>query len=390
MSKRDIYVLQKHTKVVTGKSSKSSVSRRKFIATTGALSAVGVTGCIGGGSDSGSSSDVKKISGAGSSFVNPLMQQWAKVYYKNNKIKVNYQSIGSGGGQHDLIKKTVQFAGSDAPLSTDQYKQLQKNGGVVHVPESLGAIVPVFNVKGVDKLKITGEVLADIFMGNINKWNDSKLKKLNPDASLPSADITVAHRSDSSGTTYGFTGYLSKVSSKWKNNIGQSKSPSWPTGIGGKGNEGVASVMKKQQNAIGYVELTYATENNIDMFTMKNKSGNWVDASLKGVSAAANGAIDSLPKGDADWSSVSISNASGKKTWPISTFTYLIMYKDMGKAYDNVSKAKAQAVANFAKWVVTDGQQYSNKLKYPKLPEKVTSLDKKTLQSMQYKGNSIL
>ena len=259
----------------------------------------------------------------------------------------DYESIGSGGGQDYLMSKTVQFAGSDAPLSTQQYKKFQSDGGVIHAPESLGAIVPVFNIKGVNSLKITGNVLANIYLGNIKRWNNQKIKKHNSKANLPNKEVTAVHRSDSSGTTYGFTGNLSKVSKQWQSQVGQSETPSWPTGVGAKGNEGVSGVMQQQQNAIGYVELTYATEIHIDMFTMKNKSGNWVDASLKGVNAAAKGVVNDLPKGDADWSSVGITDAVGKRVWPISTFTSILMHKDMGKAYKNLPKDKARATANF-------------------------------------------
>ena len=380
----------------------TSTSRRKFLVAAGATGATALAGCTGNGNGGGdgnnqgtdagnNSQSVSSISGAGSSFVAPIVGKWAQVYHKQNGLEVNYRSIGSGGGQKNLIDKTIDFAGSDAPLSTDQYNSLQSDGGVVHVPETLGAIVPVFKLPNVGSLKITGPVLAEIFLGDITKWNDPKLAKLNPDANLPDQKIVVAHRSDASGTSYGYTGYLNAVSDKWKSQVGQSKSPDWPTGIGGKGNEGVASIMKKQSYAIGYVELTYATENNIDMFTMQNKAGKWVDASLEGVSSAAAGALDSLPKGDGDWSSVGINDAPGDKTWPISTFTYIIMYKDFGKAYGGkVSEAEAKATVKFIDWMIHDGQQYSNGLKYPKLPDAVVKLDEKTLKSMTYNGKSLL
>ncbi|MCO8243153.1 MULTISPECIES: phosphate ABC transporter substrate-binding protein PstS [unclassified Haladaptatus] len=370
---------------MSGKSS-GGVSRRKFLAATGTTGALALAGCSSLGGSGGSSS----IDAAGSSFVAPLMNKWADEYNKKNDVEVNYRSIGSGAGVSNLMDKTVVFAGSDAPLSKDQYKKVQKEGGCVHIPESLGAIAPVFSVEGVDSLKITGEVLADIFLGNIKKWNDSKLKKLNPDANLPSANITVAHRSDASGTTYGFTGYLSQVSSKWKSQIGQTETPSWPVGVGGKGNEGVSAAMKKQKNAIGYVELTYAKQNDLDVFKMKNKAGKFVEASPEGVSAAASGAANDLPKGTDDWSDVSISNAPGEKSWPISTFTYVIMYKDFGKAYEDSSKEEMKKTLKFVKWAVNDGQQYAPKLHYPKLPSPAAKLDNATLKNMTFNGDTVL
>jgi len=368
-----------------------AVSRRKVIGGLGTVGAAALAGCGGGGGNGSSGgSSVSSIAGSGSSFVAPLMSKWATEYNKQNGLKVNYASIGSGGGVSNLLKKTKVFAGSDAPLQKNQYQTVQSDGGAVHVPESLGAIAPVFNVDGVSSLKVTGPVLADIFLGNVTSWDDPKLTDLNPDANLPSADITVVHRSDASGTTYGFTGYLSQVSDGWKNGPGQTESPDWPTGVGGKGNEGVAAKMKQQSNAIGYVELTYAKTQNIDIFSLKNEAGNFVDASPEGVSAAAAGAASSLPKGTADWSDVSISNAPGEKTWPISTFTYVIMYQDFGQAYKNVSEAKMKATLEFVKWAITDGQQYAPPLHYPQLPDPAVKLNEQTLNNMTYNGNVVL
>jgi len=366
---------------------------------SGAAGVTMLAGCTSGsGNNTNNSGDgaasnggsVSTLSGAGSSFVNPLMQKWGTEYNKKAGVEVNYRSIGSGGGVSNLMDKTVAFAGSDAPLQKAQYQQVQSDGGAVHVPESLGAIAPVFNVKGVSDLKMTGEVLADIFLGDVTKWNDSAIADLNPDASLPDAEITVAHRADASGTTYGFTGYLSQVSDAWKSQVGQTETPDWPTGVGGKGNEGVSSVMVKQENAVGYVELTYAKQSDLDIFKLKNRAGKFVEATPEGVSAAAAGAAKDLPKGDADWSDVSISNAPGEKTWPISTFTYVIMYKDFGKAYDDSSNERMKATLDFVQWAITDGQQYAPPLHYPELPDSAASLDKQTLQNMTFNGDPVL
>lgn len=389
-----------------------SVSRRKIIGGIGAAGAAALAGCGGNsgkssstttssGGSSGSnggtttttkqtSNSVSSIQGAGSTFVQPIEQKWSSVYHKQNGLKVNYSGIGSGGGVNHLMKKTVDFAGSDAPLTTKQYKKLQSDGGTVQIPWSMGAITPVYNVNGVSNLKLDGPTLAKIFLGDIKKWNNSAIKNLNPNANLPNAKITVAHRSDASGTTYGFTGFLSQVSPKWKNQVGQTETPNWPTGVGGKGNPGVAAHVRNNSNSIGYVGFIYATKNNLNVFTMKNKAGKFVNASMGAVSKAAGAAASNFPKGTSDWSSVSIGNAPGKKSWPISTLTYCVMYEDWGKAYSNKSKAEMKTTLEYVKWCVDNGQKYSPKLQFPKIPSALVKLNNKTLAQMTYNGNKVL
>src|ERR1700738_4953401 len=265
------------------------------------------------------------INGAGASFPYPMYSKWFDEYHKKNgNIEINYQSVGSGAGIRQVTEGTVDFGASDGPMNDEQLKAFQeKHGfGILHFPTVLGADVPTYNIPGVSvALNFTPEALAGIFLGKITKWNDPAIAAANKGVNLPGNDIVVVHRSEGSGTTYIWTDYLSKVSDEWKNKVGKGTSVNWPVGLGGKGNEGVTGLIKETPNAVGYVELIYAAQNNITYGSVKNASGNFVKADLAGVSAAAAGSVKDMP----DDFRVSITNAPGKAAYPISSFTWLLV-----------------------------------------------------------------
>lgn len=300
---------------------------------------------------------VTAINGAGASFPYPLYTKWFDAYQKvNTDVQINYQSIGSGGGIKQILEKTVDFGATDAPMSDEQLKKA--DSPLLHIPTVLGAVVVIYHIPGVTELKLSGEVVADIFMGKIRKWDDVRIKSLNPTEKSLTGDILVTHRADGSGTTNIFTDYLGKVSPQWKEKVGVGTQVNWPVGTGGKGNEGVAGAIKQMANSIGYVELIYAENNNLPYASIKNASGQFVKASLKSVTAAAASSLKSIPP---DFR-VSITNASGKESYPLSGFTYLLVYQ---KAQD---PTKGEKLAKFLKWALSDGQPYAEKLFYSPLP----------------------
>ncbi len=315
------------------------------------------------------------INGAGATFPYPIYSKWFDVYHnKFGNIQFNYQSIGSGGGIKQITEGTVDFGASDGPMNDDQIKTFQeKRGtGILHFPTVLGADVPTYNIAGVNtSLNFTPEALAGIFLGKITKWNDPAITGANKGVNLPSADIVVVHRSDGSGTTYIWTDYLSKVSEEWKSKVGKGTSVNWPVGLGGKGNEGVTGLVKQTPNAIGYVELIYAIQNNIPYGAVKNAAGVFLKADLAGVTAAA-GAAKAMP----DDFRVSITNAPGKNAYPISSFTWLLIPE---KIQDT---AKREAIKNFLKWMMTDGQNEAEALSYARLKE-VAAKEMKALGKIQ-------
>jgi phosphate transport system substrate-binding protein len=319
-----------------------------------------------------------KLNGAGATFPYVIYSKWFDEYHKMTGIEFNYQSIGSGGGIKQVIEGTVDFGASDAPMKDEQIKQVKDKQGtdILHIPTVMGAVVVTYNIKGVGiGLKLTPDILADIFLGKITKWNDSRLTKINSGMKLPDEPIFVAHRSDGSGTTNIFTGYLTKVSKTWAGKVGQGTSVRWPVGLGGKGNEGVAGIVKQTDGSIGYVELAYAEKNNLPYASLKNKAGNFVMPTFDAVSAAAAGFIKDMP---ADLR-VEITNADGKDSYPISGFTWLLIYKDMK------NKQKAKAIVNFLKWAVTDGEKFAKELYYAPLPKEVVELDKKKIAQISIK-----
>jgi len=321
--------------------------------------------------------DAENLIGAGATFPYPLYSKMFSEYQKTNKINVNYQSIGSGGGIKQLLEKTVDFGGSDA-IMTDE--QLSKAPKILHIPTCLGAVVVTYNLPIKSELKLTPEVISDIFLGKITKWNDPRIVEINKGIALPGKDITVVHRSDGSGTTAIFTDYLSKVSEGWKNKVGKGTSVNWPVGLGGKGNEGVAGLVKQVPNSIGYVELIYAIQNKMSYATIKNRAGNFVKPSLESTSKAAE---TELP----DDMRISLTDTDAANGYPISGFTYILVYQEQN--YDNRPIGKAKSLVNLLKWMVTDGQKFTTPLHYAPLSESAKNKALKLIKSMTYDGKPI-
>ncbi|MGB7149744.1 MAG: phosphate ABC transporter substrate-binding protein PstS [Terriglobales bacterium] len=303
-----------------------------------------------------------QLNGAGATFPYPMYSKWFNEYHKlHPDVEINYQSIGSGGGIRQVLNGTVDFGASDGPMTDEQLKEAKFK--ILHIPTVLGADVPAYNISGVNaELKFTPEALAGIFLGKIQKWNDPAITQANPGVNLPDKSIIVIHRSDGSGTTYIFTDYLSKVSKEWEAAVGKGTSVKWPVGLGGKGNEGVAGQIRQLDGAIGYVELIYAVENKITYGSVKNAAGNFVKASLDGVTEAA----ASAPQMPADFR-VSITNAPGKTAYPISSFTWLLIPE---QAKD---PKKGKIIADFLAWMVNDGQKMTAQLSYAPLPANVAA-----------------
>jgi phosphate transport system substrate-binding protein len=290
-------------------------------------------------------------------------------------VQINYQSIGSGGGIKQITEKTVDFGASDAPMSDEE---MAKAPGIQHLPTVMGAVVIIYNVPGVTELRLTAETLSGIYLGKITKWNDAAIVKDNAKAKLPDTAITVAHRSDGSGTTYTFTDYLSKTVPAWKSGPGTGKSVSWPAGLGGKGNEGVTGVVKQSEGAIGYVELAYANQNKLTVAELKNHEGNFVKPTLETVSEAA--AKAAIPE---DYR-VSITDQPGKDAWPIPTFTYLLVYRDMP------DQEKGDALLKFIWWAEHEGQKSAASLDYAPLPKSLVKKIEATLKKMTVQGKAVL
>ncbi|MBI3507712.1 MAG: phosphate ABC transporter substrate-binding protein PstS [Proteobacteria bacterium] len=314
------------------------------------------------------------INGAGATFPYPIYSKWFDEYHKAHAgVQINYQSIGSGGGIRQVTEGTVDFGATDGPMSDEQIGKVK--GKILHIPTVLGAVVPTFNVEGVSELNLSGAVLADIFLGKITKWNDPAIAKLNKDAKLPDAPITVVHRSDGSGTTFVFVDYLSKVSKEWETKVGRATSVNWPAGLGGKGNEGVAGLVKQTPNALGYNELIYAVQNDIKYASVQNKSGNFVKADLASVSAAAAGV--KMPK---DYR-VSITDGAGAKAYPISSFTWLLVYEQN-------AAPKGRILKDFLGWMLDGGQKMASDLHYAPLPDGVKASIKKTIAAIGDRAGS--
>jgi len=325
------------------------------------LVSLGVVGLLIGGA----AAQTIQINGAGATFPYPIYSKWFSEYNKlHSNIQINYQSVGSGAGIQQVIKQTVFFGATDGPMTEEQ--QQNAPGKILHFPTVLGAVVPVYNIPNVTaELKFSGPLLADIFLGKVTKWNDPAIVKLNAGVTLPATDITVAHRADGSGTTYIWVDYLSKVSPEWKTKVGINTSVKWPTGVGGRGNEGVASVVSQTPGAIGYVELIYALQTKTAYGAVQNMAGEFTKASVASVTAAAAAAATQMP---ADFR-VSITNAPGKGVYPISSFTWLLLYEN---AKD---KAQAKTMVDFLKWALADGQKFAPELGYAPLPEAVVKLE---------------
>jgi phosphate transport system substrate-binding protein len=314
----------------------------------------------------------QKINGAGATFPNPIYSKWFSEYSAQHPgVQINYQPIGSGGGIKQVTAGTVDFGASDGPM-TDTQLQASKIK-IIHIPTVIGAVVPIYNLPGVNtELKFAPDVLADIYLGKITNWSDARIAKDNPGVSLPNTDIIIAHRSDGSGTTYIFTDYLSKVSNDWKNNVGRNTAVAWPKGIGGKGNEGVAGLVRQMPGTIGYVELIYALQNKIQYGYVKNASGNWVKASVDGVTEAA-ATVKQMP---ADYR-VSITNAPGKDAYPIASFTWLLIPTPAPNSENG------KVIKDFLNWMLDHGQAETSALYYAPLPKTVADKVRGTIAELK-------
>jgi phosphate transport system substrate-binding protein len=313
------------------------------------------------------------LNAAGATFPYPIYSKWFDVYHTAHPdVQINYQSIGSGGGIRQLLAGTVDFGASDGPMSDDQLAQAKFK--ILHFPTVLGAVVPTYNVPGVSgELNFTQKAIAGIYLGTITKWNDPEIANANKGVSLPNADIVVVHRSDGSGTTYIFTDFLAKASDDWKNKVGKGTSVNWPVGLGGKGNEGVTGLVKQTPGSIGYIELIYAVQNNIPYGKVQNAAGKFVKADLVGVTAAAAGSGKEIP----DDFRVSITNAPGAASYPVSSFTWLLIPAHIQDA------KKRDAIKGFIKWMLNDGQSYNEGLSYAKLPKNVVAKEVKAISLIQ-------
>lgn len=330
-------------------------------------------------SSSATSKDDSQLLGAGSTFAYPIYTKMFQVYNKEKGIQVNYQGIGSGGGIRQLESKIIDFGGSDAPLSdADEQKA---PAFIVHIPTCLGAVTISYNLPGSPQLRFDSAVLADIYLGKIKKWNDPRIKALNKNVKLPSLPITVVHRSDGSGTTYIFSDYLTKVSKDWASKIGTGKSLDWPVGLGGKGNPGVAGIIKQTPGGLGYVELIYALQNNMPVAELKNKSGNYITPTLESTSLAANVKIPADAR-------VSLTNTDAAKGYPIAGFTWVLLYQQ--QKYNGRSENRAKELVNLVWWMIHDGQQYAKPLNYAPLPEAAQKVADNILESVKYGDQPIL
>ena len=361
------------------------------------------------------------LNGAGATFPFPLIDTWRVEYQNvNPNVNINYQSIGSGGGIRQFTERTVDFGGTDAPLTENDTQALA--GPAVHIPETIGSVVAAYNINGVPEkgLQLTGPVLADIFRGTITTWNDQRIQELNPDLTLPSEPLVVVHRSDGSGTTFVWTSYLSAVSPEWSDAIGAGTAVQWPTGLGAQGNEGVANTIISTPNSIGYVELAYALTTDTDYAYIQNMEGNFVEPSLNSTQTAVENAVLSgsggtstnattsdnstgttnatdtqnmtstttLPAGGESWTDVSLLNAPGADSYPVASFSYILLYQDLSTNIDSMERASA--LVEFIRWAITDGQQFAPELSYVPLPDSVVQHNMQTLESLTFQGQPVL
>ena len=325
------------------------------------------------------SGETVRLQGAGATFPMPIYQKWLSEYGKlNPNVRMDYQSIGSGGGIKQIKEQTIDFGASDAPMKDEDLKSAP--GEILHIPTVLGAVVLTYNLQGVpQRLRFSHDVIADIFLGKIKRWDDARIKADNEGVNLPATDITVVHRSDGSGTSAVFTDYLSKVSNEWKEKVGSGTSPNWPVGLGGKGNEGVTGQVKQTPNTIGYVELAYAVQNKLPVGIIKNKSGQFIEPTLEAVTAAAAESVATTPED----LRVSITDAAGAGAYPISSYTYILAYKDQKDA------AKGKALVDFLWWGIHDGEKFAKDLGYSPLPEEIVKRTEAKINSITSAGKPL-
>jgi len=319
------------------------------------------------------------INGAGATFPYPIYSKWFDAYTRvDPEVRFNYQSIGSGGGIKQISSRTVDFGATDGPMTDEQLKQAP--GELLHIPTVLGADVVTYNLPGSPKLRFTPDVIADIFLGKITKWNDARLTAANPGVTLPDQPIVVVHRSDGSGTTYIWVDYLSKVSAEWQQKVGKGTSVNWPVGLGGKGNEGVAGQVKNTPGALGYVELAYAAKNALPVALVRNAAGKFIEPTIESTTAAAAGAARSMP---ADFR-VSLTNPPGDEAYPIASFTWLLLYREQP------DQAKGRAIVNFLWWMSHEGQKFAADLLYAPLPRPVVKQIEARIKEINYQGKPLL
>ena len=363
----------------------NTILRRRFLTLVLVLAVTAVFGCSGQKLGEGPGTTVQggslQLQGSGASFPKPIYEKWVSEFGKANpNIRIDYQATGSGAGQKALLAKTADFGASDDPMSDEDLKSA--GGEVLHIPTVLGAVVITYNLESAkEPLKLTGQNIADIYLGNIKKWNDDRLKKDNPNVTLPDAEILPVYRADSSGTSAVFTDFLSKTSPDWKSKVGMNKQPSWITGVGvgAKGNDGVMGQVKQTPNAIGYVELTFAKANSLPTALVKNKTGEFVEASLDSVSAAAAGSVASMPED----LRTQITDADGATSYPIASYTYILVYKDQADA------VKGKAIADFLWWATHDGEKFAKDLHYAPLPADVVKRVEVKINSMTAGGKAL-
>jgi phosphate ABC transporter phosphate-binding protein len=327
------------------------------------------------------------LHGAGATFPAPFINATIAYYTANvrTNVQIDYPGGGSGAGINAFTDKTVDFAGTDAPLTASQ-REAAPNA--LHIPETIGAITVAYNLPGVPTgLKLTGQIIADIYLGTITKWNDQAITTLNPDITLPDQNIVTVHRSDSSGTTNWFTKYLSLVSSTWESQVGSGTSVQWPVGTGASGNPGVAATVQSTDYAVGYIELAYALQNDITVAAIQNSAGNWVVPSLESTTAAAE-SLTGLPAGDEDWGNVNILNTPGAQAYPIVTPTYILVYKELN-VVPGMDQNKATQLVQFLWYLVHDGQSLASDLEYAQLPSNVVQVDEASLNSITFNGQTL-
>ncbi len=319
-----------------------------------------------------------ELLGAGATFPYPLYSKMFDVYHKKTGVEINYQSIGSGGGIRQLQNQTVDFGATDAFMNEEE---LKKSSEILHIPTCLGAVVITYNIPGSPQLRMSSDVVADIYLGKINTWNDPRIQKLNPDTKLPKMKIVLVHRSDGSGTTFIFTDYLSKVSENWKSKVGRGKSVKWPTGLGAKGNEGVSGLVKQLPGSIGYCELAYTIQNKMPRAVLKNAAGNFVEPTLESTSNAAAGKIPPDTR-------VSLTNTDAEQGYPIAGFTWIILYREQN--YGSRNKEHAQTLVDMLWWMTHEGQKFTKPLDYAPLPQPAVDAAESILKDVTYNGKTVL
>jgi phosphate transport system substrate-binding protein len=360
-------------------------TRRTFLPISGLLLASPSLGACGGGAQPAppvggrpSGGQGTALTGAGATFPYPLYSKWFDVYQQVTGVRINYQSIGSGGGIRQILERTVDFGASDAPMTDEQLAAAP--GPIIHLPTVIGAVVVTYNLPGVTgPLRLTPEAVAAIFLGEVRKWNDARIAQLNPSVTLPASDIAVVYRSDGSGTTNIFTDYLSSVSASWKERVGKGTSVSWPVGLGARGNEGVTGQVKQLPGTIGYVELAYAVQNKLPAAALQNQAGRFVEPALGSTTAAAAGAAGRMPED----LRVSIVNAPGEQSYPIAGFTYLLVYREQA------DQAKGKALVDFLWWALHDGQRYAPDLHYAPLPAEVVRKAEAKVKEITFQGRRL-